>query len=889
MSNDKPNSTRGCANGFGGSQDVRSRSVSQTRLANAVLTTPSANSWRGSANAQRLAEKTATPSPRSVYAFLSTLTIGFLSSVVLPAILLWSRCAIAQVTSDGTTNTLVNQSGNNFIILNGIEKGNNLFHSFTNFSVPTNGSATFDLTNTPNITTIFSRVTGGNVSNIDGLIQTLNGNNQVSLFLMNPAGIVFGQNASLNIGGSFVGTTANSIKFADGIEFSATNPSATPLLTMSVPIGLQMGQNPGDITVQNTGHRLISIGNAIVSPLDRSNNPVGLGVTSGNNLALIGGEVALDGGVLNAPSGHIELGSASNGTVNLNTSSPHWNFDYGNIKQFGNIHLSHQSLADASGTRAGSIHFQGRNISLQDGSAALLVNQGSNNSGDISVNASESLQLGGVGTDRFTQTGLRADNLGDGAGGNILVSASQVFLYDGGTVDGFNFGKGSGSNISMEIGDLLQIVGLSPISGLSSSLITNTTNSGKSGDIQVVTKKLQILDGAEIDNASVSNGMAGKITINAADFIEVMGQNLRDSLIVVTTFSQANAGQLTINTAKLRIQDGGGIIASTLNSGNGGDLLINASDTVEVSGVSNISRLPSRIGARAELPAPPIRRLLGLPDVITGNTGKLVVNTPRLQITDGAIVGVDHQSIGNAGKLEINAGSIRLDNGGKITAATVQGEGGNIFIQANDLIMAHGSSIVTNAGGIGNGGNITINSPIIVGWENSDIIANAFQGNGGNIQINTQGIFGLKYRNELTLENDITASSKFGVNGTVDINNFGVDPSSGLVELPVNLTDSSQQIATGCSNTNGSSFVATGRGGIPQNPLQQVTSERTWSDIRDLSAYRKIGEVTVQIPLTPETLVQATGWHRNADGKIELIAAQIAHVQPSLNCAAVSN
>ncbi|MHC5833647.1 MAG: two-partner secretion domain-containing protein, partial [Nostoc sp.] len=89
---------------------------------------------------------TATPSPRSVYAFLSTLTIGFLSSaLVLPAILLWSRCAIAQVTSDGTTNTIVNPNGNNFTILNGIEKGNNLFHSFNNFSVPTGAWARFDL------------------------------------------------------------------------------------------------------------------------------------------------------------------------------------------------------------------------------------------------------------------------------------------------------------------------------------------------------------------------------------------------------------------------------------------------------------------------------------------------------------------------------------------------------------------------------------------------------------------------------------------------------------------------------------------------------------------------------------------------------------------------
>jgi large exoprotein involved in heme utilization and adhesion len=80
--------------------------------------------------------------------------------ILLPAILLWSGCAIAQVTSDGTTKTIVNSSGNNFTILNGLEKGNNLFHSFSNFSVPTGGSANFNLINTPNITSIFSRVTG---------------------------------------------------------------------------------------------------------------------------------------------------------------------------------------------------------------------------------------------------------------------------------------------------------------------------------------------------------------------------------------------------------------------------------------------------------------------------------------------------------------------------------------------------------------------------------------------------------------------------------------------------------------------------------------------------------------------------------------------------------
>ncbi|MBD2254582.1 filamentous hemagglutinin N-terminal domain-containing protein [Nostoc parmelioides FACHB-3921] len=107
--------------------------------------------------------------------------------------------------------SIVNPINNNIIeILNGRQEGSNLFHSFRDFSVPQGMEARFDLNNTSNITTIFSRVTGGNVSNIDGTISIV-GNPSASLFLLNPAGIIFGQNAQLQIGGSFVGTTANSI------------------------------------------------------------------------------------------------------------------------------------------------------------------------------------------------------------------------------------------------------------------------------------------------------------------------------------------------------------------------------------------------------------------------------------------------------------------------------------------------------------------------------------------------------------------------------------------------------------------------------------------------------------------------------------------------------
>ena len=121
---------------------------------------------------------------------------------------------------------------------------------------------------------------------------------------------------------------------------------------------------------------------------------------------------------------------------------------------------------------------------------------------------------------------------------------------------------------------------------------------------------------------------------------------------------------------------------------------------------------------------------------------------------------------------------------------------------------------------------------------------------------------------------DITASSQFGVNGTVKINNVGIDPSSAIVSLPTELTDPSQQIATGCSSNNDSTFVATGRGGIPHNPNQYLNLNPTWFDIRDLSVspQRTNNNVEATEISKKVAIVEATGFIRNENGGIELVA-----------------
>ncbi len=747
------------------------------------------------------------------------LLFGLISSLLTSGIVL---PAIAQITSDGTTDTKVKLDDSKYNIINGIQKGNNLFHSFKEFSIPTGGSATFN--NSTDVVNIINRVTGGNISNLDGLIKA-NGN--ANLFLINPAGIVFGENARLDIGGSFLGTTAESILFEDGFEFSAINPQSEPLLTVSVPVGLQMGRSSADITVNNTGHQLTLGAGTQITNQDTS--IVGLQVPSNQTFALVGGNLKFDGGVITTASGKVELSAVGNqdspSQIGLQTINNRPSLTYDTVQPTGNIQLLQKSLVDVSGTGQGTIQIQGENLTLDNGSIVWLENRGNQQAGSINLNITNSIDLMGTAPNTTLRSGIYADVSSTGKGGDINVNTTEMKFMEGGSLQARTFSFGDSGKVNVDASTIKFIDSKSD--SIIGTLGTRTSiGNGNSGDLTINTEVLSVNGGGAITTINFgANGNTGNILINASELIElsVFPSNNNDATITSSVVSSmGNAGNIEINTPRLSLLGGAFIASSTFGAGNSSEIMVNASNSILLSGsrVRSGRTEPSTINTRGTLLPPPLRRRFGVPDEVTGNAGSIIINTPKLSITDGAELTVSHQSVGNAGTLYVNADLISLDRNGRLSASTQSGEGGNIDINAADFLsLRRGGAINTEAKGVvGDGGNITINSPVIAGFENSDIVANAVEGMGGNINITTQGIFGLEFREELTPESDITASSKFGVNGTVQINNISIDPSSGLVELPVALSDSSQEISSGCSSNSGSTFVATGRGGVPQKP-----------------------------------------------------------------------
>lgn len=824
------------------------------------------------------------------------------SSVVL-CCLTATNSTQAQIVPDSTlpNNSSVSTGENNSTITGGTVAGNNLFHSFDVFSVPTGNTAYFN--NAPEIQNIISRVTGSSISNIDGLIRA---NNTANLFLINPNGIIFGSNASLNIGGSFIASTASSLNFADGNSFSAAH-STTPLLTVSVPTGLQFGVINGSIRNQSIASGIDITGTEVVT---------GLQVKPDKTLALIGGDLVLEGGYLTAQQGRIELGSvAQTGQVSLNPTEKGWAFGYEDVQSFKDIQLSQSSNVDTSGERGGEIQIQGRRVSLTEGSQINSLTYGSEPGGTLTVNASDAVELSGTsssGLPSILSTIAFSEQAGAfvGKAGDIKINTGKLIVQNQAAISSAGQ-TGQGGNLTVNASDFVELV--------NGFLDAQTLGIGNAGDLTIATRRLIVRNGGQVSAASNGQGNGGSILIDASNAVNLFGVGFDSglssglftktfnggqggnitvktldfrvadgALVDALTQAQGNGGQVTINARTFEAINGGQVVTNTRSSGNAGKISLNVSDSTTLAGsdrtfderVTQFGRdFIDNEGSASGLFA---NTALGS----TGDGGSVTLTTGQLNVQDGATATVSSQGIGNAGNLEVTANSIRLGNGGKLLSTSTFGiGGGDITLNSQDLLLLRNKGeISTSAGGSGKGGNINIDTDLLVGTENSDITANAFEREGGFIQITSEGIFGLEIREQLTENSDITAFSQKdpSLNGVVEINRPDIDPSTDLVILPAQIIDISGLVAQGCGAGGNlakgtSELVVTGRGGLPPTPTEATRSDTT---LVDLGAPILAGEnrLSAEMPSNTNTnsdsttLVEAQGWVIGSKGEVILTA-----------------
>ncbi|MDJ0572201.1 MAG: S-layer family protein [Pleurocapsa sp. MO_192.B19] len=388
-------------------------------------------------------------------------------------------------------------------------------------------------------------------------------------------------------------------------------------------------------------------------------------------------------------------------------------------------------------------------------------------------------------------------------------------------------------------------------------------------------------------------GNAGAVEILATDSIAIDGKASEGFPSAITSVVNGeregegkgigNAGNVTVTTNHLSLTNSGRVSATTLGQGNAGNLTINAADSIFISGFSERFRSGIVVDAL----------------INQGNSGNAKISTNQLTIENGGTIEASNfdslnvfpDGTGQPGNISIEANSMNLNNEGRIEAASqfAEGDSANIDLTvAEDIILQNNSFISARALENATGGNVTIdaNDGFILAFpnQNNDIIANASEGRGGAIDINTQAIFGLEERPLNPLTNDINASSQAtGLDGTVDINNPAVDPTTGLINLPASVGDASDQISQNpCQQGVGSQFIVTGKGGLPPTVSESLNSEAAQVDLVEAVPSRRRGDGVTGGQgenITTEEAVPAMGWVFNDRGEVTLTAYKTTNTE----------
>ncbi len=726
-------------------------------------------------------------------------------SLAVVSALVCALPAQAQIRTDASLGQAAQSLvGPSFLIGQNLGKlsGSNLFHSFQSFNLASGESATFT-TSTAGIAHVISRVTGGEASWINGQISLLAASGKPAFFFINPAGVVFGAGAKIDVPGAFHVSTADSLRFADGTRlqvdlgkvssFSSAAPEAFGFLgAQSNPVvvydgavlatnaGQSMNLAGGDLRVDNA----ILVGSADIRLAAVGKQAL--------DLPLTGTPPALSGQIIlsnEALIGSANLGSQDAGRISL---------DAGSITLSGLSSISSYARAGSSGKGAAiRLHAAG-NVLISDGANLYSTAAGAGDAGDISVEGNGvRLELGGYieGGSLTGSTGrggaiqllarqaLTLDSeatisygvRGSGTGGLISLSAASIGLADNASItnvallgraaaiklqasEGLTMGSGAmirnlASGSGVQGGDIEMSLGGDLVMNGRSQFFASGLSGGNSGNIALTARNMS-LDGNSFVSTSALYGDAssGNVSLTASGTLSLN----HDAYISSNTYSERSGGSITLRAQSLLMANGSQLNSTAFeNGGNAGNIDVAATQRIELSGSSSLgsATLTTGNGGRVRVAAPVVS-LDSKASIYTtagvgslGNAGQIEISAPtRLSLSGGGLIDSSSNSLlGNAGSIAITAGNIEFTGSGIASRSllpTGQGLSGGISLQATGKIkLSEDSVISTSTSSKANGGLISVAASDLV-LDHSSLLSLALpgsSGSGGNIEVGVTG------------------------------------------------------------------------------------------------------------------------------------------------------
>ena len=754
-----------------------------------------------------------------------------------------SYVAYAEIITDGTLGDHVHLQAPHYAITQnlGTQVGPNLFHSFEQFNLYPGETATFSGDAT--IQHVISRITGGQPSTINGLIRSTIPN--AELFLLNPAGMIFGEHAQLDIQGGFHASTADYMRFGENGRFNAKHPSDT-LLTVAPPMAFGFLTTPS--AIQNQGSQLI--------------------VASETDLSIVGGQLTLEDAQLVAASGRINLVSvASRGEVTAKISPLGVRIpDTSSFSTLGQIMMKDSSI-ETSGLPSGGILIHGGQLVMEN-SLIHAHNFGEEPGKEINIELSDRMLMRSDSLETSYQQhadnhtddtfGIISDTFGRGKAGRITIAVPHLEMQHN-TIDASTRGAGDGGNIDIQTQQMHLKEG--------AEIIGNVYDTGQGGEINIIaTEQITLTDQRifETEEEAINNqktwiqtntfgkGHGGNITIDTTHLA------LFGSHIFSNTDAQGNGGIISINASYMETV-GGSIITSAVlpkSTGNGGKVTLHIMDTLKSSGFKpGWTHDGSILAHNAQTGIGPIT-------IGKGYSGLLEIIAKNLIISDYATAGSFSVGEGHAGSVTINVDHLYLQNGGSLvnsSGAIIGGElwlstgnSGHINVVAKQDITIEGknpfnpSTIVTNTFLSGHGGSIDLQTNCLIVRDGGSISANSLgTGNAGNIHITANEI-------HLSQGGEITSAALQSIGGNLHI----------AVDTLLDIDNS--QITT-------SAHGGTGNGGniLIENPLFSVLNQSQIIAQADAGHGGNIHVVANNFLKTPDSIVNASS-KLGIDGHVEI-------------------